>query len=84
MTQEETVLVATVVNPERRFRITQAQLDDANAQAKEEGNESPFIVQEDDCEGGLSYDQLDDAGKEEVKQNQKERQERLDAEAKKG
>lgn len=63
MTQAETVLVATVVHPERRFRISKAEFDKANAEAKEAGNKSPFIVQEEGCEGSKSYDQLNAAGK---------------------
>ena len=81
MTQAETVLVATVVHPERRFRIPKVQFDKVNATAKEAGNKSPFIVQEEGCEGGLSFDNLDAAGKKEVKAKEKERQEEIDAEA---
>jgi len=81
MTQAETVLVATVVHPERRFRIPKVQFDKVNAAAKEAGNESPFIVQEEGCEGGPSFDNLDAAGKKKVAAGQAERQAKIDADA---
>lgn len=82
MTQEDTILVATVVHPERRFRIPRTKFDEVNAAAKKLGNDSPFIEQEEDCEGGPAYDNLDEEGKKEVKANQEERQKRIDEKAK--
>lgn len=52
------VLVATVLEPTRRYRIDQKKFDEINAAAEEAGRESPFIVQEEGCEGGKTYDQL--------------------------
>jgi hypothetical protein len=79
MTQAETVLVATVVHPERRFRISKAAFDKENAAAKEAGNKSPFIVQKEGCEGGPTFDNLDAAGKKKAKARQKERRAKKDA-----
>lgn len=81
MAQAETVLVATVVHPERRFRIPKAAFDKENAAAKEAGKKSPFIVQEEDCEGGPTFDDLDAAGKKKVIAAQEKRQEKIDAKA---
>lgn len=81
MSTEKTVLVATVNHPERRFRIAKTKFDEVNAEAKEAGKKSPFIVQEEDCEGGKSYDQLTSAEQKKVDAEQVKRQERIDAEA---
>lgn len=78
MTQAETVLVATVVHPNRRFRIPKAKFDEANEAAEEAGNKSPFIVQEEDCEGGHSFDNLDADGKKKELARQAKRQEEID------
>lgn len=78
MAQDKTVLVATVVNPERRFRIPEKAFDKANAEAEEAGRDSPFIVQEDGCEGGPTYDDLNAAEKKKVKKRQAKRQAVID------
>ena len=52
------VLVATVLEPSRRYRIDKKKFDDINAAAEEAGRNSPFIVQEAGCEGPKTYDQL--------------------------
>lgn len=69
MTGKE-VLVATVDNPGQRFRISQELFDADNAAAEEAGNDSPYIVQEEGCEGGDSYDQLSAAGKKKADKQQ--------------
>ncbi len=79
MAQAKTVLVATVVHPERRFRISQKQFDRGNKKAEEAGRDSPFIVQEEDCEGGKSFDQLSKKGRDKVIKTQAKRQKVLDA-----
>lgn len=78
MSQQETVLVATVEHPERRFRISKEKLDEVNAQAEADGKESPFVIQEEGCEGGPSYDQLEKADQKKVDEEQKKRQARID------
>ncbi len=76
---QKTVLVATVVHPERRFRIAKKRFDEVNAEAGEQGRVSPFIIQEEGCEGGKSFDQLTDKQQEKVEKTQTERQEKIDA-----
>lgn len=78
MSTENTILVATVEHPERRFRIGKTQFDKANEVAKEAGNESPFIVQEEGCEGGPAYDDLTKAEQVGVKKVQVKRQKVID------
>lgn len=74
----EEVLVATVVRPSRRFRISQKKFDEVNAAAEEAGHDSPFIVQDDDCEGGQSFDQLSKAEQTAVTKAQEKRQSEID------
>lgn len=78
---KDTILVAKVDAPTARYRISQEEFDGINASAEEAGQDSPFIVQEEGCEGGQSYDQLTAAGKKQVETNQVKRQAILDAEA---
>ena len=73
------VLVATVLEPTRRYRIGKEKFDRINALAKEADRDSPFIVQEEDCEGGLTYDDLDAEGKKAVDKAQADRQAVIDA-----
>ena len=79
MAQEKTILVATVAHPERRFRIAKTSFDKANAEAKEAGKKSPFIVQKEGCEGGPTYDDLSNTGKKKVDKAQADRQAVIDA-----
>jgi len=81
MAATKEVLVATVAKPGIRLRIPKEQFDAVNAKAEEQGLESPYIVQEEGCEGGKSYDQLTDAGKKKVITEKANRQARLDEEA---
>ncbi len=75
------VLVATVVHPERRFRISKAKFDEANEKAKTAGRDSPFIVQEEGCEGPPSYDGVSKADQRKEDNRQKKRQAQIDADA---
>lgn len=78
MSTEETVLVATVVHPERRFRIGQAKFDEANAAAEEAGRDSPFIVQEEGCEGLPTFEGRSKEEQDAETQRQAARQKEID------
>lgn len=67
------VLVATVEQPGRRFRVSQEKFDADNAAAKEAGEDSPYIVQDDEAEGGKSFDQLAPAEQADATKEQAER-----------
>lgn len=75
------ILVATVLEPSHRYRIDKEKFDRINALAKDAGRDSPFIVQEEDCEGGLSYDNLTAEEQKAVDKVQVDRQTVIDAKA---
>lgn len=73
------VLVATVIHPERRFRIAKTRFDEVNAKAEKAGRDSPFIVQEEGCEGPVSFDGLSKTDQKKEIDRQAEKQAEIDA-----